>query len=102
MYQTGDTIKQTLEDIRQNKFVLPAIQREFVWQPEQIAKLFDRLMQGYPFGTFLFWKVDRHGGFAPSVGYLSSEPSFAQTRTGDLVAFLADADLVSKVIVVCS
>lgn len=59
MYQTGDTIKQTLEDIRQNKFVLPAIQREFVWQPEQIARLFDSLMQGYPFGTFLFWKVDK-------------------------------------------
>ena len=32
----------------------PAIQREFVWKPEQIAKLFDSLMQGYPFGTFLF------------------------------------------------
>lgn len=46
MYQTGDTIKQTLEDIRQNKFVLPAIQREFVWQPEQIASVFDSLMQG--------------------------------------------------------
>lgn len=59
MYQTGDTIKQTLEDIRRNKFVLPAIQREFVWQPEQIARLFDSLMQGYPFGTFLFWKVDQ-------------------------------------------
>lgn len=62
MYQTGDTIKQTLEDIRQNKFVLPAIQREFVWQPEQIARLFDSLMQGYPFGTFLFWKVDKSNG----------------------------------------
>ncbi len=59
MYQTGDTIKQTLEDIKRNKFVLPAIQREFVWQPEQIARLFDSLMQGYPFGTFLFWKVEK-------------------------------------------
>jgi hypothetical protein len=29
--------------------VLPAIQREFVWKPEQIEKLFDSLMQGYPF-----------------------------------------------------
>ncbi len=37
--------------------MLPAIQREFVWKPEQIEKLFDSLMQGYPFGTFLFWKV---------------------------------------------
>jgi uncharacterized protein with ParB-like and HNH nuclease domain len=79
MYQTGDTIKQTLEDIRQNKFVLPAIQREFVWQPEQIARLFDSLMQGYPFGTFLFWKVDRYGSLAPSSGCLSAEPGFTQT-----------------------
>ena len=39
-------------------YVLPAIQREFVWKPEQIEKLFDSLMQGYPFGTFLFWKVE--------------------------------------------
>ena len=58
MYQVGGTIKQTLEAVQQNKFVLPAIQREFVWKPEQIARLFDSLMQGYPFGTFLYWKVD--------------------------------------------
>lgn len=59
MYQTGGTIKETLEAIQQTKYVLPAIQREFVWNPEQIARLFDSLMQGYPFGTFLYWKVDK-------------------------------------------
>ena len=59
MYQTGGTIKETLHAIQQTKFVLPAIQREFVWKPEQIARLFDSLMQGYPFGTFLYWKVDK-------------------------------------------
>lgn len=58
MYQTGGTIKETLEAIQHAKYVLPAIQREFVWKPEQIARLFDSLMQGYPFGTFLYWKVD--------------------------------------------
>ncbi|REJ69410.1 MAG: DUF262 domain-containing protein [Planctomycetota bacterium] len=59
MYQTGGTIKETLDDIHRTKHVLPAIQREFVWKPEQIARLFDSLMQGYPFGTFLYWKVDK-------------------------------------------
>jgi hypothetical protein len=59
MYQTGGTIRETLQAIQQTRFVLPAIQREFVWKPEQIARLFDSLMQGYPFGTFLYWKVDR-------------------------------------------
>ena len=38
--------------------MLPAIQREFVWRPGQICRLFDSLMQGYPFGTFLYWRVD--------------------------------------------
>ena len=57
MYQTGDTIKETLDEIFDHNLVLPAIQREFVWRPEQICRFFDSLMQGYPFGTFLFWRV---------------------------------------------
>ncbi len=58
MYQTGLTIKDALEAVSKNQYVLPAIQREFVWKPDQICRLFDSLMQGYPFGTFLFWQVE--------------------------------------------
>ena len=58
-YQTPVTIADTLQKIERHETVLPAIQREFVWQPEQICTLFDSLMQGYPFGTFLYWKVDQ-------------------------------------------
>ena len=57
MYQTGHTIEETLDEIHRRDLVLPAIQREFVWQPEQICMLFDSIMQGYPFGTFLYWRV---------------------------------------------
>ena len=57
MYQTGQTIEKTLDEIHRHELVLPAIQREFVWKPEQICRLFDSIMQGYPFGTFLYWKV---------------------------------------------
>lgn len=57
MYQQGGTIKQALDKIVSNEYVLPAIQREFVWNPEQICRLFDSLMQGYPFGEFLFWRI---------------------------------------------
>lgn len=28
-----------------------------MWSPEQICRLFDSLLQGYPIGTFLYWKV---------------------------------------------
>lgn len=58
MYQSGLTIKDALDAVSKNHYVLPAIQREFVWKPEQICRLFDSLMQGYPFGTFLFWRVE--------------------------------------------
>lgn len=58
MYQQGGTIKKALDNIASNKYVLPAIQREFVWSPEQICKLFDGMMQGHPFGEFLFWRIE--------------------------------------------
>ena len=58
-YQSPVTIADTLQQIEHHEIVLPAIQREFVWQPEQICTLFDSLMQGYPFGTFLYWKVNQ-------------------------------------------
>ncbi len=57
MYKPGGTIADALNRIQANEYVLPAIQREFVWRPEQIERLFDSFMQGYPFGTFLFWRV---------------------------------------------
>ena len=59
MYQPGETIKDTLNKIERCEIVLPAIQREMVWEPDQIYKLFDSLMQGYPFGTFLYWQIER-------------------------------------------
>ena len=57
-FQTPITIKQALTAIQRMDYVLPAIQREFTWRPDQIAGLFDSLMQGYPIGSLLFWKVE--------------------------------------------
>lgn len=52
-----ETIKETIKDIVGNQMYLPAIQRNFVWSVDQISNLFDSIMQGYPIGTFLYWKV---------------------------------------------
>lgn len=56
-FQSPITIHQAIERIRKNEFLLPAFQREFVWKPHQIERLFDSLMQGYPISSMLFWKV---------------------------------------------
>lgn len=53
------TIKEAIENIHRKKYLLPAIQREFVWSAEQIELLFDSLMRNYPIGSFLFWSVER-------------------------------------------
>ena len=58
MHQQGGTIENALRRIESHEYVLPAIQREFVWQPEQVCNLFDSLMQGYPFGEFMLWRVN--------------------------------------------
>lgn len=38
---------------------LPAIQREFVWDASRIERLFDSVMQDFPIGSFLWWKVEQ-------------------------------------------
>lgn len=58
MFQPPVPIVKVLERIHKSEYVLPAIQREFVWSTDQICRLFDSLMRGYPIGTFLFWNVE--------------------------------------------
>lgn len=58
-FQAPIPIGKALDRIHRHDYVLPAIQREFVWRTDQISRLFDSLMQGYPIGSFLFWKVLR-------------------------------------------
>ncbi|AIQ27444.1 hypothetical protein P40081_03940 [Paenibacillus sp. FSL P4-0081] len=50
-------IRAVIQDINSRKMYLPAIQRKYVWDDEQITRLMDSIMLGYPIGTFLFWKV---------------------------------------------
>lgn len=57
-FQTPVTIEEMLTGIHQKRYLLPAIQREFVWDSEQVRQLFDSLLRGYPIGSFLFWTVE--------------------------------------------
>jgi uncharacterized protein with ParB-like and HNH nuclease domain len=57
-FQTPITIAEAVENVEYNKFLLPAIQREFVWSSSKIEWLFDSLMRNYPISSFLFWNVE--------------------------------------------
>lgn len=52
------TIADAIRELNKS-FFLPAIQREFRWDPPRIEKLFDSLMSDYPIASFLFWRVGR-------------------------------------------
>ena len=47
-YQEPETIKTVIDKIEKRKWILPGIQRSFVWDTNRICRLFDSLMQGYP------------------------------------------------------
>lgn len=56
-FQTPLSIEQMLTAIHKREYLMPAIQREFIWSVDQITKLVDSLMRGYPVGSFLLWDV---------------------------------------------
>jgi hypothetical protein len=45
-----------LDDLNRSVY-LPHIQRPFVWGEEQVRKLLDSLLRGYPIQTLLFWRT---------------------------------------------
>jgi uncharacterized protein with ParB-like and HNH nuclease domain len=51
------TIKKAIDNIVDRTYLLPAIQRKFVWSSDQIEVLFDSIMRSYPINSFMLWEV---------------------------------------------
>lgn len=56
--------------LSEDKYLIPSFQREFVWTPEEIIKLWDSIYRFYPIGSMITWETDiclrihrRLGGF---------------------------------------
>ena len=52
-YQTPVSIKDAIDAINSREYLLPAIQRKFVWDTYRICFLFDSIMRGYPINTLM-------------------------------------------------
>lgn len=70
------TIISTLSKIQNRELVLPAIQRDFVWEPERMYKLLDSIFRGYPFSTLLFWNTKQRVQFREFTKDWSDEYQF--------------------------
>ena len=38
-------------------FVIPDLQRSYVWMPHQVTLLIDSIFRGWPIGSLLLWEV---------------------------------------------
>ncbi len=56
-YKTPISIKEAIHAINRRDYLLPAIQRKFIWRSHQICALFDSIMRGYPINTFMMWEI---------------------------------------------
>jgi len=57
MAYKSDTVASVIKRLN-SQYFLPAIQREFIWNINQIVSLFDSIMRGYPISSFLFWEIE--------------------------------------------
>ncbi len=52
------TIRKLIDRVTSGDIRIPAFQRDFVWEPDQVAFLLDSIYKRFPIGTVIFWKTD--------------------------------------------
>jgi hypothetical protein len=52
------TIRKLVDRISSGDIRIPAFQRDFVWEPDQVAFLLDSIYKEFPIGTIILWRTD--------------------------------------------
>ncbi len=52
------TLTSLLQYIKQGSIQVPKFQRGFIWERDNVKKLFDSINKGYPVGTIFLWKPE--------------------------------------------
>ncbi|MFP3975569.1 MAG: DUF262 domain-containing protein [Dehalococcoidia bacterium] len=52
-----ETIPDFVNRLAEGKLLIPSFQREFVWGPEDIIKIWDSIYRFYPIGSILCWET---------------------------------------------
>lgn len=65
------TISKIVERISSGDIRIPAFQRDFIWEPDQVAFLLDSIYKGFPIGTIILWKTDKRLDSDKNLGYYS-------------------------------
>jgi len=55
---TDSSIRFYLEELIHQNYQIPTFQRDVVWTPDSVKKLWDSIYRFYPIGSILIWKTD--------------------------------------------
>ena len=73
------SIREIIEEVINGNWSLyiPAFQREFVWDEDDVRDFFDSVLRGYPVGSIILWQ---HAGYDPERDPFA-EPLISEIRT---------------------
>lgn len=63
------TIKKLIERISSGDIRIPAFQRDYIWEPDQVSFLLDSIYKGFPIGTVILWKTDNRLNVEKKLGF---------------------------------
>lgn len=76
----GISISLFLMNLEQRKYQIPTFQRDVVWLPENVKKLWDSLFKFYPLGSLLVWRTGVALHSHRQIGGLLISPHEKQTE----------------------
>ena len=65
------TIRKLIDRISSGDIRIPAFQRDYVWEPDQVAFLLDSIYKGFPIGTVILWKTETRLKSEKRLGHFS-------------------------------
>ena len=63
------SIKKLIERISSGDIRIPAFQRNYVWEPDQVSFLLDSIYKEFPIGTIILWKTDNRLNSEKKLGF---------------------------------
>ena len=80
------TPEDIVAEVLAGRVRVPAFQRGLRWRWEDVKRLFDSIVKGYPIGTFILWKTNER---LRSIRNLGGVP-LPDTPAGDAVKYILD------------
>ena len=86
------SIYELVNEIDNGEIVLPAIQRDFVWDEDRIYLLFDSMFRGYPVGIVMLWETYQPIQFRPFDKTYSPDKlnRFEENKKGNRIKLVLD------------